>query len=67
MSAAQVKRGSVAYPRERAGGDAQRMSEVCLLWLMQWRLDQCDNDWEHCHGVSIGTLDNPGWTLRIDL
>ena len=47
--------------------DAQRMSEDCLHWLMQWYLDQCDDDWEHSYGVSIGTLDNPGWTLTIDL
>ena len=30
-------------------------------------MPQCDNDWEHSYGVEIGTLDNPGWTLKIDL
>lgn len=34
---------------------------------MQWYAAQCDENWEHSFGVSIETLDNPGWTLRIDL
>ena len=38
-----------------------------LTWLMQWYLAQCDEDWEHQFGVEIGTLDNPGWSLSIDL
>lgn len=35
--------------------------------LQRWYLAQCDGDWEHSLGVKIGTLDNPGWTLDIDL
>jgi hypothetical protein len=27
----------------------------------------CDGEWEHRHGVTIETLDNPGWSIRIDL
>ena len=38
-----------------------------LQWLQQWYQSQCDGDWEHTYGVDIGTLDNPGWTLKIDL
>jgi hypothetical protein len=38
-----------------------------LSWLQSWYLDQCDEEWEHSYGVQIGTLDNPGWTLEIDL
>jgi len=38
-----------------------------LDWLMSWYADQCDGDWEHQYGVCIETLDNPGWTLTIDL
>lgn len=34
---------------------------------MQWYHSQCDGDWEHEWGVEIGTLDNPGWRLKIDL
>ncbi len=43
------------------------MSADDLHWLMQWYLDQCDGDWEHSFGIDIGTLDNPGWRLKIDL
>ncbi len=35
--------------------------------LQRWYLAHCDGDWEHTYGVSIETLDNPGWRLRIDL
>jgi hypothetical protein len=35
--------------------------------LQQWYQDQCNGEWEHEFGISIETLDNPGWTVRIDL
>ena len=35
--------------------------------LMAWYRSQCDGEWEHQHGVRIGTLDNPGWSLDVDL
>ncbi len=38
-----------------------------LEWLCDWFDKQCDGDWEHEFGIAIGTLDNPGWSLRIDL
>lgn len=38
-----------------------------LIWLSRWYLAQCDNDWEHSYGVKIDTLDNPGWSIKIDL
>jgi len=38
-----------------------------LEWLMAWYAHHCDGDWEHQYGVSIETLDNPGWTITIDL
>jgi immunity protein 53 of polymorphic toxin system len=38
-----------------------------LAWLMDWYVSQCDGDWEHRFGLEIGTLDNPGWSLAIDL
>jgi hypothetical protein len=38
-----------------------------LEWLMGWYASQCNGDWEHHYGVEIGTLDNPGWTVTIDL
>ena len=38
-----------------------------LSSLEAWYVGQCDGDWEHGFGVTIETLDNPGWTLKIDL
>ena len=35
--------------------------------LQKWFASQCNEDWEHQHGVRIETLDNPGWWVRIDL
>jgi len=36
-------------------------------WLQAWYVSQCDGDWEHQNGISISTLDNPGWEVTIDL
>lgn len=38
-----------------------------LAELQEWYVSQCNEDWEHTYGVSIGTLDNPGWSLKIAL
>jgi len=35
--------------------------------LCSWYSAQCDGDWEHTYGIKLETLDNPGWTLEIDL
>jgi hypothetical protein len=35
--------------------------------LQRWYSSQCDGDWEHHSGIDIGTLDNPGWTLKVSL
>ncbi len=35
--------------------------------LQQWYLSNCNGDWEHSCGVEIGTLDNPGWQVKISL
>jgi hypothetical protein len=35
--------------------------------LQAWYVSQCDGDWEHSYGITISTLDNPGWTLEIEL
>jgi hypothetical protein len=35
--------------------------------LEEWYLARCNGDWEHQWGIKIGNLDNPGWTLDIDL
>ncbi len=38
-----------------------------LEQIQEWYLSQCNEDWEHSYGVKIDTLDNPGWSLRVDL
>jgi hypothetical protein len=38
-----------------------------LARLQTWYHSQCDEDWEHQFGVHIETLDNPGWSVKIDL
>jgi hypothetical protein len=35
--------------------------------LQEWYVSQCNEDWEHTYGIDIGTLDNPGWSLKVDL
>jgi len=35
--------------------------------LQQWYQSECNGDWEHTYGVKIGTLDNPGWSVTIEL
>lgn len=44
------------------------MPEAAVLErLERWYQSQCDGDWEHGEGVKIGTLDNPGWSIRVSL
>ncbi len=35
--------------------------------LAAWYHRQCDGTWEHTYGITIETLDNPGWRVKIDL
>lgn len=38
-----------------------------LRRLQAWYAAQCDGVWEHDYGVTIESLDNPGWWVRIQL
>ncbi len=38
-----------------------------IEWLQNWYARQCDGKWEHEYGIKIDTLDNPGWSIVIDL
>ncbi|HZI16611.1 MAG TPA: immunity 53 family protein, partial [Myxococcus sp.] len=38
-----------------------------LKRLQDWYARQCDEEWEHTYGVTIDTLDNPGWRVKINL
>jgi hypothetical protein len=38
-----------------------------ITWLQQWYYAQCNDLWEHQHGITIQSCDNPGWLVKIDL
>jgi predicted nucleic acid-binding protein len=44
------------------------MTELIDLsgWLERWCQERCDDEWEQEHGISIRTLDNPGWLVTAD-
>jgi hypothetical protein len=35
--------------------------------LQRWYAAQCNGDWEHTYGISIETVDNPGWYFKVEL
>jgi hypothetical protein len=43
------------------------VNTTLLTRLQNWYLPNCNGDWEHSYGISINTLDNPGWTIKINL
>lgn len=43
------------------------MNADVLTALSEWYLSHCDGDWEHQRGIRINTLDNPGWSVEINL
>lgn len=38
-----------------------------LARLERWYAAHCDGAWEHRHGVSIASCDNPGWWVKVSL
>jgi len=43
------------------------MTMSALSELEKWYRSQCNGEWEHGEGISIGTLDNPGWSMEVSL
>jgi hypothetical protein len=43
------------------------MAVDTLTWLQEWYRSRCDGGWEHEKGLSIDTLDNPGWSVEADI
>ena len=44
------------------------MKEKNALFILQnWLINNCNGDWEHEYGVKIETIDNPGWSIKIEL
>ena len=35
--------------------------------IQGWCVANCNGEWEHGYGIEISTLDNPGWSVRIQL
>lgn len=42
------------------------MTEI-ISWLALWFSSHCNGDWEHENQIKIETIDNPGWSVTIDL
>ena len=38
-----------------------------LRQLQRWYAAQCNGDWEHTYGITIETLDNPGWHFKVQI
>ncbi|MBJ7535562.1 immunity 53 family protein [Rhodomicrobium vannielii ATCC 17100] len=43
------------------------MSNSAISDLSEWYSAHCDGEWEEARGIKIDTLDNPGWSLKVDL
>jgi hypothetical protein len=43
------------------------MSTNILEWMQEWIAQNCDGDWEHAQNFTITTIDNPGWSVTINL
>ncbi len=46
---------------------ASKADMSTLAELQEWYFAQCDGEWEHRYGISIGNIDNPGWGLSVDI
>jgi Immunity protein 53 len=62
----------ITIPNRRQAGPLPAIKklsvDVTLLTRIQnWFITNCDGDWEHSNGIAFNTLDNPGWTIKIDL
>lgn len=38
-----------------------------IEWMQNWYTSNCDGDWEHMYGFKIYNIDNPGWSVFVDL
>lgn len=43
------------------------MSRDALATICEWFDSHCDGDWEHSTRISISNLDNPGWSVDVNL
>lgn len=40
---------------------------MSIAFLQTWYQRQCNGFWEHSYGITIESLDNPGWIVTVDL
>ncbi len=38
-----------------------------LAKIQSWYVAMCNDDWEHTYGIFISNIDNPGWSLKVEL
>ncbi len=38
-----------------------------IAFLQRWFSVHCDGDWEHGSGIKLSSLENPGWSLEVNL
>lgn len=43
------------------------MEQDDFSWLQKWYHAHCDGDWEHSARIRLGTIDNPGWSLKVNV
>lgn len=41
------------------------MIDESFVWIVNWYSSQ--SDWKERKGIQISTIDNPGWSLKVDL
>jgi hypothetical protein len=46
---------------------SEGVDDPLIRWLETWYESQCDGRWEHGYEIVIRTVDNPGWSVSIDL
>ena len=42
-----------------------QMTKDPLVAIQEWYSSKCNDEWEHCHGITIRNIDNPGWAVSI--
>jgi|GEM_PF-383318 len=48
-------------------GSEENDSGKVLRWIQGWYHSHCDGEWERAKGIRIKTVDNPGWSMFINL
>ncbi|MDR0960007.1 MAG: immunity 53 family protein [Propionibacteriaceae bacterium] len=46
--------------------EAETGANSALDFVQDWYGSKCDGIWEHGYGMSVESLDNPGWKVTVD-